>query len=433
MKKANFALRSVSAVCAMVLLCTACSNGSWETVQLSEYVDVPVSQNPIDSSIADTPSDVSSDTYISSDTTANFPSNDSPSYTVDVPGLDAKEEYLSAAEYGINNPFLVYVTKSNNSTYCCTEEEFLPSVAYMENGVIKDTMFDTFVFLPDVNFLYDYGPDDGGKAPLQKSDWQGYIRNHEFAKGYNMDALDAAVGKVKSALNLSDYKVNVIMPILYPVKSVTNFGSVNGSKLNFSKVEDRKEGVKWFVDEQIETFERKKYENIKVVGFYWFVEAMPLIDVETKNIAKYITEYVKSLNLTTLWIPYFKAAGYDKWKETGFDLVAMQPNFFPSSDAPNCGGEERLKQTADLAKKYNMGVEIEVERANEISVTHLKKYYRAGIEYGYMDAFHTFYMNQGPSVFYEFYNSADSYLHSAYTDTYKFIKKTLKINELLIK
>ena len=42
-------------------------------------------------------------------------------------------------------------------------------------------------------------------------------------------------------------------------------------------------------------------------------------------------------------------------------------------------------------------------------------------------------MNQGPSVFYEFYNSADSYLHSAYTDTYKFIKKTLKINELLIK
>ena len=76
MKKANLVLRSVSTVCAMVLLCTACSNGSWETVQLSEYVDVPVSQNPIDSSIADTPSDVSSDTYISSDTTANFPSND---------------------------------------------------------------------------------------------------------------------------------------------------------------------------------------------------------------------------------------------------------------------------------------------------------------------------------------------------------------------
>lgn len=428
MRKAFLGIRIIALLLAMVFLCTACSSGHWETEFISEYVEVPIENNQsTDNSVSgnEASSNVVSDTSSSLNGDTVTSSSDGVDVNLTEPG------YLDASQYGIHNAFLTYVCKGN-TTYPHTEEKFLPSVAYIENGQIKDTLFDTFIFLPNVNFVYDYGPDDDGRAPLKKSDWQGYMRMHQFSDG-NMGALDSATGKMKQALNKPDYKTNVIMPMVSPVKSVTEFGVVDGKNLNLTNFEDRKLAAKWMVDAQIDEFNHHNYNNLKVVGFYWFIEGINSNDKETIELIKYITDYIRSIGHITLWLPYFYAGGYSVWKDFGFDLVAMQPNFFPSSSLPNAGGEERLKQTADAAKKYNMGVELECEYNTEASATNLKKYYRGGIEHGYINAFHAFYAQQGPSVFYDFFASEDPYMHSVYTDTYKFIKKTLKVEEMIIK
>jgi hypothetical protein len=79
-------------------------------------------------------------------------------------------KYASPAEYGnTHDVMLSYVAPDINKI---TKEQYMPYVAYLENGTIKDTLFDSFLFLPYVKFLYD----SSKKKPLTKAEWQSLCR-----------------------------------------------------------------------------------------------------------------------------------------------------------------------------------------------------------------------------------------------------------------
>jgi len=63
-------------------------------------------------------------------------------------------------------------------------------------------------------------------------------------------------------------------------------------------------------------------------------------------------DYIRSKKLKFVWIPYWKAKGFDQWKEFKFDFAWLQPNHFFSKNIEN----ERIDQACDFAKKINMGV-----------------------------------------------------------------------------
>ena len=43
-------------------------------------------------------------------------------------------------------------------------------------------MFDSFIFLPSPNYLYDYAPGDSdGRKPMNKTEWQEYIEGRIYA------------------------------------------------------------------------------------------------------------------------------------------------------------------------------------------------------------------------------------------------------------
>ena len=347
-----------------------------------------------------------------------------------------EKRYLSGEKYGINNVLLTYICDGASGSVPVSRDVMLPSVAYIKDGKICDTLFDTFLFLPAPNYVRaGVSNKDAGMASLDQKNWKDYIENEVYTDGMNLDALDAATGEMKKELGLEDYKTNVIFSLFYPVRAVTEFGEVESRMLDLSKLEDRKAAVKWMVDENIAQFNKRGYKNIKIAGFYWFCEAINYNnnDPDIIKVIGYITDYIRSLDMVTMWLPYFLANSYEKGRSFGFDLMAMQPNFFPSKDLPNAGGEERLYQTAELALKYDIGVEMECELANEPSVTNLKKYYRAGVKTGYIDAFHAFYFQRGPLRLFDIFNSDDAYIRSAYDDTYKFIRKTLVHEEMEIK
>ena len=333
---------------------------------------------------------------------------------------DFPDQYASTEALGAKDVLLAYFCHEGKKPI--TKDIFLPHVAYMEDGEIKDTLFDGFLFLPYVAFLYDKYK----KRPLKKESWQYYI-DTQYIKDGNMDALEQAAAEVGEKLGMPDYKVKVYLSILYPVTEVTEFGEIDGKNLDFSKLEDRKAGLKWLIDEQYRRFVEKNYKHLELKGYYWFTEEINYSDSQLLELLRYTTDYVRDMGLITTWIPYFHASGYNDWQNLGFDVVCYQPNYAFNQAVP----DSRLFNAASTAKLHGMCIELEVGGTQPWNIERIKKYYAAGALTGYMkDAAHMYYQGGVPDVYYSAYKSEDPDLHSVYTDTYRFIKGTFDPNEI---
>lgn len=338
----------------------------------------------------------------------------------DVKDTDFPGRYASSDTLGAKDVLLSYIC--HDKVEPITKDIFLPHVAYIENGEIKDTLFDSYLFLPYVAFLYQ----GYEKRPLKKEDWQKYI-DCQFTPGRNMDALEEAVAEVGRALGKPDLCVTTFFSILYPVTKVTEFGEVGGKNLDFTNLGDRKAALKWLIDEQLARFEEKKYKHIKLNGFYWFTEEISYSDEQLLELLRFTTDYVRSKGFITTWIPYFHATGYNDWRHLGFDQVCYQPNYAFNQSVP----DSRLFDAAATAKLLGMSIELEIGGTADWNIERIKKYYAAGAITGYMkDASHMYYQGGVPGEYYRAYVSDDPKLHSVYTDTYRFIKGTFDPSEV---
>ena len=295
-------------------------------------------------------------------------------------------------------------------------EHLLPYVGYMKDGKIVDTLFDGYLFLPFVAFLYQ----GYKKKPLAKSKWQYYI-DTQFLPGKNLDALEEAAEQVKQALGLPELKLKVFFSILYPVVEQRAFGEIDGKMRDFTVLEDRIAALKWLVDEQEKRFIEKKYKNLQLSGYYWFTEEIDYEDSQLLEMIRFTTDYVRSKNMITTWIPYYLASGYNDWRRLGFDMACYQPNYAFRQDIP----EERLYDAADTAKLLGMCIELEIGGLERWNVEHTRNYYAVGAQTRYMqDAAHMYYLGGLKGVMLQSCHSEDPYFRSMYDDTYRFIKGT---------
>ncbi len=337
-----------------------------------------------------------------------------------VNGADFPERFASAEQLGAKDVLLAYFCHERVAPI--TKEIFLPHVAYIENGEIKDTLFDGYLFLPYVAFLYE----GYKKRPLRKKDWMHYI-DTQFIEGFNMDALDEAANEVGKALNIDDFKVSVYMSILYPVTEVREFGDVNGKNLDFTLLEDRESALKWLIDEQYSRFMAKKYKHLDLKGFYWFTEEINYADDQLLSLLRSTTDHVRGLGLITTWIPYYHASGYNDWRHLGFDMVCYQPNYAFNQSVP----DSRLFDAASTAKLMGMCIELEVGGTADWNIERIRKYYAAGAITGYMtEAAHMYYQDGIPGIYHAAYKSENEDLHAVYNDTYRFIKGKFKADEI---
>ncbi|MBR4467728.1 MAG: DUF4855 domain-containing protein, partial [Clostridia bacterium] len=105
------------------------------------------------------------------------------------------DKYCTAQELGgAKDVLLVYFCAENRAPVDASV--FKPFVGYLdENGRAKDTLFDGYLFLPFVAFLYDRSQ----KRPLDKEKWQ-YYMDQQFLEGKNLDALEEAADEVSAEL-----------------------------------------------------------------------------------------------------------------------------------------------------------------------------------------------------------------------------------------
>lgn len=310
-------------------------------------------------------------------------------------------------------------TNSNTKT---TEEEFLASVGYMQEDKIIDTLFDTFVFLPS--------PSEEIGIEMDQEYILNYINNSLYRTDYNMNALEKATDKVKGAIGDSNYKVNVFLPLFRPLETVTDFGEYNGIKIDCSTEEGRLRALEWFIDTHIAIFNSKGFKNIKLVGFYWFDE---YANSEDYSLIQGMNDYVHSKNYITNWSPYYKAKGYSDWKELKFDIATMQSNYFPAYPGGlNAGDISRLSSNAAITELRGMGMELESYGYSlTAGIRGFKETMQSMLTNGRIDFVHMYYIDGGPECVYDWYTFKTQYGQSAYHELYRFIKRTLKSEDIL--
>ncbi|MBR6506625.1 MAG: DUF4855 domain-containing protein [Clostridia bacterium] len=329
---------------------------------------------------------------------------------------------------GIQNVMLMYTFGNQGAVSSRhTVETLLPYAGYYgTDGKLKDTFYDAFLLLPCVST----GPSGGtmylSKNPAVSSDWQAYI-DDIFANGYNLDALNTAVGEVKKGLGKKDYKVKVFFTLIYPTEGQTNFGSIGGKTYDFSKTEDRIAICKWQVDNYIKLFNSGNYENLELFGFYWFEEFINTSSRTEKTLLTSATDYIRSKGYKSVWIPYYMAQGWNKWKEYGFDIACLQPNYMFNANAE----KERVKNAVDYAKQYDMCNEVEISGKICDSTDYYNRYLTYLKDFaanGAMNAVKMYY--QDVRFYYECYRSKIPEIRLLYDLTYKYAKGTLKESDV---
>jgi hypothetical protein len=257
---------------------------------------------------------------------------------------------------GVNDMLLTPLWLSSNydqSRYPwnLTAKQWLPMIAYIDKqGQIKNWLFRSIIAWPGA-----------GSTSATQQDWQTWM-DHIFSTGpyqntataTEFPALDQAVGEAKAALHDPHYQENVIVSIPYPDPSVSNWGTVNGKTLNFSNPIDRQTAVDWFIQQVVRQWRQSHYKNLRLAGFYWYNEDVNVHINGELSLLQHTSRVIHSHNLRFYWIPYFEAPGYRIWRQLGFDVAMMQPNY-----AFNSNPVERLSETAELAKQYGLGVELE--------------------------------------------------------------------------
>lgn len=305
-----------------------------------------------------------------------------------------------------------------------TVADLLPYVAYLDKGMtIKDTMFDSFLFLYTTGQMPSGGSAFGNST---KSDWDWCIEDL-FRDGVNLDALEVAAGQVKQTLGLSaDFKYNVTMTIYYPGSDMKNFGDVDGDGISddFTVYENRMKAIRQYVEEIEARFAAENYQNIRLVGYYWWHEAIEQNEDDLKRMLNEISEYLHAGDRDFFWIPYHCAPGFSAWRSYGFDIACMQPNYVFKAETPYTNLANNEKYT----KLYGMGVEMEIDNACLSDRLFYKKYMEyiaLGAETGYMtDTVNMYYQSIG--IFGEAARSASYMARSVYDVTYHYIKGDLK-------
>lgn len=330
---------------------------------------------------------------------------------------------------GYQNVCLTYTFDTSISTYGRhSVDDLMPYVAYLDKeGRIKDFFFDSYLFLPCVEFGPSGAPMHANDAnPTKAQDWIAYV-NDTFADGYNVDALDAAFGNVKAELNQPDKKAGVFFSILYPCMTATNFGYLGGKNLNLSNQADRKYAIKWMIDEQLRLYNEAGYDNLEVVGFYWLEEYLynrGKNQYLENELFTYASQYLHSLGLKFIWIPWYQAYGYNFSQSLGIDVTCMQPNMLWQSNADY----NRVADTCNTASQYGLCMEMEIAPSVFSDPEHYDRYLvylEDGMNCGAMDSIKMYYQDRRPGVYYTAAHSANERKRNIYDLTYKYAKGTL--------
>lgn len=232
------------------------------------------------------------------------------------------------------------------------EQQIAPYVTHKFANGNEDWLFDGFLFLEFKDGRGVQLSPGYDTINATKDIWEWYL-DRLFEKNKSLDALNTVIRQKKALIGDPGFKHKVALTAVVPFSGQTDWGELDGVKLDFNNTEDQKTAMRWFINQLTERFAAAGYENLELYGIYWIDEDM----VHTNDFPREIKDYIHGKGLEFIWIPYYNAPGTKRWKSLGFDIAYQQPNHFFSRDVP----DSRLDEAIDLALAYNMGVQFETD------------------------------------------------------------------------
>lgn len=262
--------------------------------------------------------------------------------------LAATAGWPTVESAGFRNCALIYELDTRNAG------DFKPMLAYniWKTGDYENRwLFDSFLFLTQ-----NVG---GVRTEIGNTTMRHWVAMMDqwFAAGRDVPALNQALQELKAELGTAPpHPVQVMFCIPWMSPEVKDFGDVDGDGVSedLSKPEDARKVLVWYLAEIRRRL--SAYPDLRLWGLYWMRED---IGHDKPNISAAAAMLHRD-NLKLLWIPYFRAANWDRWREFGFDVAIMQSNYaFTNRAEGGTSRRNRLDLCAELAEANNMGVEIE--------------------------------------------------------------------------
>lgn len=233
------------------------------------------------------------------------------------------------------------------------ENHVQPYITYTDDSGKETWLFDSFLFLEIHNGVGKTFASGYTNNPANQKEWKDLV-DHYFQSRYCLGALNKSIDKAIKRIGEPKEKRKIIIGLPEPIRGQKDWGTVrNGVPLDFSNPDDRIDAVKWYIDYVRQKFNEMQYANLELAGFYWIAEEA----TNTRSILADIATYLNDLKYSFNWIPYFKSDGYSEWEKLCFNYAYLQPNYFFNEGIPF----SRLDEACQLAKKYNMDMEIEFD------------------------------------------------------------------------
>ncbi|MBT4815185.1 MAG: DUF4855 domain-containing protein [Lentisphaerae bacterium] len=298
----------------------------------------------------------------------------------------ARADYPPPEDAGFHHCVLIYDRDQRAAS------DLAPYVAKRVDDAPRSWLFDSFLFC----MLRTPSGRSTTTGQTRREDWL-YHLDRWFTPGRDLAALNAAIADAVPILGVPREKRRVMLSIPHPDRRVTDFGDVDGD----GRTEDLSTDVglrtvlTWYIAEAQRRFAAARPAHLELWGFYWMHESIPPGDEELTRTAASV---VHTAGAKLLWIPWFKAAGWDRWQVCGIDVAIMQPNYAFFSKHAGWIRRDRLTLNANLARAHGLGVEIELPMFcnHPATALYLRRYLADGTaqRYGYQGAATAYYLGR---------------------------------------
>jgi hypothetical protein len=168
-----------------------------------------------------------------------------------------------------NTTDMVLIYQGGTQRSAWAPGEFAPYVSTVDPRDHKEKwLFDGFLFIEYVNGKKHAFEEGLNLPPADKQDWQDLLARN-FEPGRGLAALEQTCAETEKRIGPPLRSRQVVITLPEPIEGATNWGVLDGRKLNFSVPADRMAACEWHIDNALKKWQELAPRHLTLAGFYF--------------------------------------------------------------------------------------------------------------------------------------------------------------------
>lgn len=289
---------------------------------------------------------------------------------------------------------LIYAAGRGHPRYA---SDLLESTLYADSAGHPIRLFDGVVCL-EVTSPLGHSFQNWQKGPPGREDFSGYL-DTLLAPNGPLARTDSIVGAHNDSLS-----VTIMVP--YPLGKATR------------ESDERTPFLQWYLNLADSLFKARGFAHLRLWGFYWLGEGISRGDT---LVVQHMSQLAHKSGFKMMWIPFYTSELAPKWRDLGFDVAFLQPNYFftPSLDV------SRMDSAVARAIRWGMNLEVEFDHRlvdDSLFAGRLNPYVEAITEAG-SEAFPNIAVYDGAGALYKLQRSGTPQGRRAYRQLVELLRR----------